>query len=254
MDNNQKMLDKSDTFGVESYDYLVRGTAVYLQEVMDKNDVWSEFSTSMLEYLVSTDIFKSVFNATEVEKHELNGVKVDNFWYWFAKSCVDGVIATHYRIMKKSSLRTLYGTQSLNIGEIVASSLGFSGDDKSYNCLGEIALNAVVLGNSTVSLYKDKPTMNAGSIKSKFFGGGSLILAKNWLGESINAEKHPEHVCIGTSSFYLEWESSEDYYDTSKTIDYLFYIFFIVYERVKLVQSKEWFDSAGFSYDKNNKE
>jgi len=212
---------------------------------------WSEKSISIINGLINSDIFKEDYEKDKKSKSEseLDDNKYDYiweddnfFWYWFAIGCVNAVIATHYRIMFNTGMKTINALQARNIGEIVAGSLNVERTDEVYEHLGHIAMTVVVTANLPIN-YDD---WGFKSLKGDNFEAVTIVSGEN-APPVFDKVKFPKEPCVTMSKFYLTSDKPNQIEDTDNTLWALYWVFGIVKILFPKVGEKGWIENNGYS-------
>jgi TPR repeat protein len=239
------------SIGSSLHNKLIKSTTLKLKE-MNNRAIWSVKSIQIIDGLINSEMYEKDLETSKKYKSKL-GKKFDyiwlddnHSWYWLATGCVNAMIATHYRIMLKTGMRTIYGSQTRNIGELVVDSLKLKWTDDVYDHLGAIAMTAVVLGDLPLDTKLEIKGMFGAGPRGVNFQAATLIPAKN-APPIFDKENFPKEPCVGMSMFYLENEPSSQYEVTSDTLSGLHLVFGIIQITFPKVRDKEWLDSVGHS-------
>jgi len=246
---NEEKIANISGMGRKFYNNLTWQTMLKLI-TMDVRQIWSDKSISILDGLANSENFKEDNESAKKSKFELDDKKLDYlweddnfFWYWLANGCVQAMIATHYRVMFNTGMRTINALQARNIGELLLGSLNMEWTDEVYKHLGHIAMTAVVLGDLPT------PTNLDDEIKSWIgtnFQAVTIISAEN-APPIFDKEKFPKEPCVGMSKFYLASETPDKIEVTENTLWALYWVFGVVKILFPKVGEEEWLNSDGDS-------
>ena len=248
---HQALLNSIDIIGRGIHSRLTKSTKLKLMEMNDRG-VWSDITISVIDGIFNSDVFKRYFHKVNPNREGDPSIEneddLDAFWFWVSMACVNAVIAVHFRVMSKTSIRTLHAQQSRNIGEVLVGSLGLSWSDKAYEILGTIAQTAVILGDLPVNTELDLDSVLGTTLPKGENFSGVIVAAERAASSFIDEENFPKEPCVTMSSFYYSEDGEkEQYNDTSETIVGLYSVFSIVTEIYPKVGTKEWMDSNGHS-------
>jgi len=243
--DEEKIANISGT-GRKFYNNLTWQTMLKLI-TMDVRQIWSDKSISILDGLANSENFKEDNESAKKSKFELDDKKLDYlweddnfFWYWLANGCVQAMIATHYRVLSKTGMRTINALQTRNIGELLVGSLNMEWSDEIYKHLGNLAMTAVVLGDLPLgtkfeinkNLLTGLPDLGQGP-KGTYFQAATLIPAENAqpIFDKVKVPKEPN---VGISMLHLESET-------------LYWVFCVVKIFFPKVGEKGWIENNGYS-------
>ncbi|MDA7441216.1 hypothetical protein N8823_05215 [Candidatus Pseudothioglobus singularis] len=211
---------------------------------------WSEKSMSIINSLINTEIFKKEYESAKKSKSEseLDDEKYDSiwlddnfFWYWLAIGCVNGMIATHYRVMLNTGMRTINALQARNIGEILAGSLNIERTDEVNEHLGHMAMTVVVTGDLPC-----EGNFEITSLKGTNFQAATIVSGENAppIFDKVKFSKEP---CVTMSKFYLASETPNKIEVTDNTLWALYWVFGVVKILFPKVGEKGWIENNGYS-------
>jgi hypothetical protein len=216
----------------------------------DINQKWSDKSISIINGLINSEIFKEDYETAKKSKSEseLDDEKYDYIWeddyffcYWFAVGCVNALIASHYRVMFNTGMRTINALQARNIGEIVAGSLNIERTDEVYEHLGHMAMTVVVTGDLPC-----EGNFEITSLKGTNFQAATIVSGEN-APPIFNQEKFPKEPCVTMSKFYLASETPNKIEVTDNTLWALYWVFGVVKILFPKVGEKGWIENNGYS-------
>ena len=214
------------------------------------DDKWSDESASILNGLFVSEIFKKDYESakkskskSELDDKQYASIWLDDnfFWYWFAIGCVNAMIATHYRVMRNTGMRTINALQARNIGEIIAGSLNIERTDEVYEHLGHIAMTVVVTGDLPCEGY-----FEIKSLKGSNFEAVIIVSGEN-AQPIFDKEQFPKEPCVSMSKFYLANETPDKIEVTENTLWALYWVFGVVKILFPKVGEKEWLENNGYS-------
>ena len=253
---NEDKPTNAAVIGVSLHNKLIKSTTLKLKAFLLK-EIWSDKSVQIFDDLFNTEGYKEALETSKKYKSKL-GRQFDyiwlddnHYWFWLATGFVNAMIATHYRVMLKTGMSTIYAGQSRNIGELVLNSLNMEWNDEVYSHLGHIAMTAVVLGDlpSDTKLEIEGP-FSAGP-RGGNFQAASLIPAKN-ASPIFNIEKDPKEPCVGMSIFHCDNEISSQSDDVSDALSILQSIFATITLTFPKLLEEEWLNDDGYSFSEED--
>ena len=248
---NQEIQDNTSSIGGPLHNKLIKSTTLKLKEINNR-EIWSDKSVEIIDGLINSEAYEKDLETSKKYKSKL-GKQFDYIWfddnhewYWLATACVNAMIATHYRIMLNTGMRTISATQSRNIGELVVGSLKMNWTDEVYEHLGHIAMTAVVLGDLPSSTKLEIQGLFSAGPQGGNFQAATLVPAES-AAPIFDKEKFPKEPCVGMSMFHLENETPEQFADMNDAIWGLYWVFSIVKITFPKVGEKEWLENNGYS-------